>query len=363
MLRNYIKTAWRNLLKNKFYSAINIVGLTVGLAIGILILLWVQDELSFDSFHKDADNIYRMELFGGTGASKQIWPMPVYPMAALAKQQLPEVLDEVRLTGNFNFSLYKYNEKVFGDENVVFADPSLFTMFDFPLINGNSVTPFKDDNSVVITKSTAQKFFGNEDPLGKVIVADNKENFTVSGVVNDFPENSSMKYDMIMPMSWHVKDQLNHHNDLNSNFDYYSYESYLKLKPGTSLKNLSAKLNAIHLKNRANDTDADYLLLPIAKMHLYNADLTDKGISTVRIFMVVAMLILVIACINYVNLSTARSMLRSKEISMRKIVGAAKSHLFLQFIIETALLFLLSTALALGLIYVLRPGRLLGLLF
>src|SRR5476651_1579775 len=115
MLKNYLKTAWRNLLKNKFYSAINIAGLTAGLAIGILILLWVQDELSFDSFHKNTANIYRMELFGGTGASRQIWQQAVAPMGVLAKQQLPEVKDEVRITGNYFYSLYKYQGKVFGD--------------------------------------------------------------------------------------------------------------------------------------------------------------------------------------------------------------------------------------------------------
>ena len=356
MIRNYIKTAWRNLLKNRFYSAINIVGLTVGLAIGLLILLWVQDELSFDTFHKQADNIYRLELFGGTGASRQIWQTTVYPMGMLAKQQLPEVTEQVRLTGNYVFSLYKYQDKVFGDEQATFADPSFFSVFSFPVIKGDPAKPFTDDNSVVITQKTAQKYFGDENPLGKVIVADNKQNFTVSAVIKDFPENSDFQYTMIMPMNFFVNKVLIPQKAIPyDDFDNYSYETFLVLKPGTSLKALSAKLFKIHISHRASDTDADYLLLPLAKMHLYNADLTDKGISTVRIFTIVALLILVIACINYVNLSTARSMLRAKEISMRKIVGAAKTHLFLQFIIETALLFMLAAILSLGLVYVLMP--------
>jgi putative ABC transport system permease protein len=356
MLKNYIKTAWRNLLKNKFYSLINIAGLTAGLAIGILILLWVQDELSFDSFHKQTSNIYRVELFGGTGASRQIWTVGVAPIGPLVKQQLPEVKDAVRITNNSNFSLYKFKDKVFGDENAVFADPSFFSVFDFPIIKGDAAKPFANNNSVVITKKTAIKYFGDQDPIGKVIVADNKVNFTVSGVINDFPKNSSMNYDMIMPMSFHINEMLaDNHVDLNTNFSFFNYETYLLLKPGTSLKSLTAKILKIHLNHKPDDTDADYLLLPISKMHLYNADLTDKGIETVRIFIVIALLILVIACINYVNLSTARSMLRSKEISMRKIVGAAKSHLFMQFIVETALLFILATILALSLIFVLMP--------
>ncbi len=356
MIKNYIKTAWRNLLKNKFYSAINIAGLTAGLAIGILILLWVQDELSFDSFHKKTPNIYRMELFGGTGASRQIWHQVVAPMGVFAKQQLPEVLDAVRITNNNFYSQYKYKDKLFGNEMVVFSDPSFFNVFDFPLIEGNPAKPFTDDNSVVITKKTAEKYFGSEDPIGKVISADDKENFTVTGVIDDFPKNSSMQYDMIMPMSYNIKYALvQNKTDLGNDFNFYNFETYLLLKPGANLKSMIARLAKIHLLHSPADTDAEYLLLPLSKMHLYEADGTDKGIETVRIFIVIALLILVIACINYVNLSTARSMLRSKEISMRKIVGAAKSHLFMQFIVETALLFLIATLLAFGLIYALIP--------
>lgn len=355
MIRNYIKTAWRNLVKNKFYSVINIAGLTLGLAIGILILLWVQDELSFDSFHKNAANIYRLEISGGTGKSKQIFTAGVAPIGPLSKQQLPEVTEQVRLTGNGFYSLYKYGDKVFGDEYAMFADPSFFSVFDFPLIKGNNARPFVDDNSVVITETTAEKFFGNTDPIGKVIVADDKQNLTVSGVIADFPKNSSMRYDMLMPMSFNLKAMLKQGMDMGNNFGYLDYDTYLVLKPGTSLKTLATQIRQIHLNHKPDDTDAEYLLLPLAKMHLYNADMTDKGISTIRMFIGIALLILVIACINYVNLSTARSMLRSKEISMRKIVGAGKAQLFLQFIIETALLFSLAAVLALGLIYVLMP--------
>ena len=355
MLKNYIKTAWRNLLNNKFYSAINIAGLTIGLAVGILILIWVQDELSFDSFHKQTKDIYRLELFGGTGTSRQIWSVGVAPIGPLIKQQLPQVRDFVRLTGNYEYSLYKYRDKVFGDEQNVFADPSFFSVFDFPLVEGNAAKPFTDDNSVVITKKTAEKFFKNQEPIGKIIVADDKANFTVSGVIDDFPKNSSFQCDMIMPISHHIKTMLGNHIDLNTNFSFFSYETYLLLKPEADLKSLAVQIRQIHLNHKPDDTDAEYLLLPLAKMHLYNADMTDKGMATVRIFIIIALLILVIACINYVNLSTARSMLRSKEISMRKIIGAGKAQLFMQFIIETALLFALATALAIGLIFALMP--------
>src|SRR5882724_734851 len=355
MFKNYFKTAWRNLVKNKFYSLINIAGLTVGLAIGILILLWVQDELSFDGFHKKTADIYRLECFGGTGASRQIWSEMVGPIGPLAKQELPEVRDQVRVSNNYFYSLYKYQDKVFGDENVYFADPSFFTVFDFPLIKGNPAHPVPDAQSVIITHKTARKYFGDQEALGKVIVADGKVNFKVTGVIRDFPENSSMNFAMLMPMSLMGKKLLEDKIDINTNFTQFQFVTFLLLKPGASLKNLSARLYDIHIKHKPDDTDVDYLLLPLSKMHLYNADGTNAGIESVKMFMIIALLILVIACINYVNLSTARALLRSKEISMRKIVGAAKTHLFLQFIVETGLLFLLATILALSLISISIP--------
>jgi len=355
MFKNYFKTAWRNLLKNKFYSLINIAGLTVGLVVGILILLWVQDERSFDSYHQKTADIYRMELWGGTGASKQIWTQVVGPMGPLAKKELPEVTEQVRVCYNYFFSLYRYQDKVFADETVYFADPTLFSVFDFPLVEGNAAQPFADAHSVVITKKTARKFFGNEDALGKVISADGKENFTVTGVINDIPLNSSLQYTMLMPMTLMAQKQLENKVDINTDFNYYQYVTFLQLKPGASPGPLTTKLREIHLRHKADDTDAEYLLQPLAKMHLYNADGSDAGIQTVNIFTIIALLILTIACINYVNLSTARAMLRSKEVSMRKIVGAAKIHLFLQFIVETALLFLLSATLAVVLVWMAMP--------
>lgn len=330
-------------------------GLTIGLAIGILILLWVQDELSYDTYHAKADNIYRMELWGGTGSSRQIWQMGPGAIAPMVKQQLPEVEDQTRISGNYLFTRYKYQEKSFGDESVVFADPSFFNIFTVPFIQGDNRKPFGDQNTVVVTKSTAQKFFGDENAIGKVITADNTNYFTVTGVINDFPKNSSFQFDMIMPMAYNAKFMRDNHIDIANDFTFFNYEMYLLLKPGTSLKDLSKKVFNIHIAHKSDDTDAEYIFEPLTKMHLYAADGSDRGAGTVHIFIVIAILILVIACINYVNLSTARSMLRAKEISMRKIVGAAKMQLFLQFVVETAVLFSISALLALGLVFVLTP--------
>src|SRR5687768_8851444 len=149
MLKNYFKTAWRNLLKNKFYSAINITGLTIGLAVGILILLWVQDELSFDGFHKQADNIYKLENRVGTGSSVQIWQNTAAPIGVMGKAELPQVKEVVRMCFNYHYALFQYKEKVFNEQMTFYTDPALFSMFDFNLVKGNNGQPFPDNNSVV----------------------------------------------------------------------------------------------------------------------------------------------------------------------------------------------------------------------
>ncbi|MVM32556.1 FtsX-like permease family protein [Spirosoma sp. HMF4905] len=357
MLRNYFRTAWRNLVKNQFYSVINITGLTAGLAVGILILLWVQDELSFDRFHAKVSNIYRLENWAGTGSSRQIWANTVAPIAEFGKKEVPEVKDAVRMTGNGYFTLFKYKDKVVNKEKTAFTDPSFFSVFDFPLIQGNPAKPFPDEHSVVLTETTAKRYFGDENPLGKILMANNVS-FKVSGVIKDFPKNSSIQNDMFMPISLLFTTMYQDRTDgrnRDNDFHQFSYETYLLLEPSASVSSVATKLRNIHLRNKPDDTDLTYLLQPLSDMHLYRADGTNGGIETVRMFSIIALLILAIACINYVNLSTARSLLRSKEVSMRKVVGATKGQLFVQFIIETALLFSLATVLAIGLLYLLLP--------
>jgi putative ABC transport system permease protein len=358
MFKNYLKTAWRNLRKNKFYAAINITGLTIGLAVGILILLWVQDELSFDRFHARSKNIFKLENRVGTGSSTQIWQSTVAPIGPLGKDQLPDIQDVVRLSYNSSYALFRYKDKVFNEEKTLFADGSLFSMFDFPLIKGNKEQPFADNHSIVITASTAARYFGTEDPIGKVLVTEDKTSFKVTGVINDLPKNSTIQGDMFLPMS-QLNTKLYANNpggNLLNDFRQFNYTTFLLLKPGTSPGPLTVKLRDIHLRNKPDDTDILYMLAALPSIHLYHSDGTNGGIETVKMFSIIALLILVIACINYVNLSTARSMLRSKEISLRKIVGAGRMQLFMQFIIETALLFLFATILAVSLIWTLVPS-------
>ncbi len=358
MFKNHLRSAWRNLVKNRQYTVLNISGLAVGLAVGILILLWVQDEYGFDSFNTREKNIYRLENMVGTGSSRQLWTKTASAIGVLAKANIPAVKDKVRISFNASYGLFKYGDKVFNEQLTFYTDPSLFSVFDFPLVKGNAANPFPQYNSVVITEKTAKKYFGNDDPIGKVINLDDKQNVTVSAVAKDLPKNSSLQGDMFFSMELLQRNMYTGNTDgknLSNDFNQYNYATFLLLDDGVSLHDLETRLRQLHLGVKADDTDIGYLLQPLSEMHLVNADGSDNGLSTVKMFTIIAILILVIACINYVNISTARSMLRAKEVSLRKIIGAARYQLFVQFIIETALLFLFASVIALTLVYLLVP--------
>ncbi|MDR6943212.1 ABC transporter permease [Mucilaginibacter pocheonensis] len=364
MIKNYLKTAWRNIIHNKFYAAINVAGLTLGLVIGLFMLLWVQDELSFDGFNKKGAEIYRIGIVGGTDASKQIFTSIIAPVATFAKNELPEVEDGVRIM-NVGNAPFKYKDKIFNEQNVAFTDPSYFSVFDFHLINGNAKDPFPDNNSIVITNTLAKKYFGNDDPIGKTVIIGLNESVKVTGVISDYPANSSIKCNVLLPLSRfnqlaYIKGSISYNgtgrmSSMDADWINFGFETYLLLKPNTNIASLEKKLQSIHERNKPDDAPVPYLAQPLLNMHLYRADGSDGGIETVRTFAIVAILILVIACINYVNLSTARSMLRAKEVSMRKIIGAGKFQLFMQFMAETTMLFVIATLFAIGLMYILMP--------
>jgi putative ABC transport system permease protein len=362
MLLNLLKTAWRNIFNNKFYTAINIIGLTIGLVIGLFILLWVQDELSFDRFNKQADNIYKIGIVGGSGPTRQIFNNIIAPVVPFAKNELPEVKDGFRIK-NTGETPIKYKDKLFMQPHVAFTDAAFFSMLDFHLIEGNLKKPFPNINSIVISESTAKKYFGDAEPIGKVIMMD-IYSFTVTGVIKDAPANSSFNFKVLVPIAFLDRiAYVNHataYNDvrvpsMDADWVQFNYETYLLLKPNTDIHQLEKKLQRIHERQKPEDAPVPYLAQPLLQMHLYKADGTDGGISTVKIFGLVALLILIIASINYVNLSTARSILRAKEVSMRKIIGASKMQLFMQFIVETALLFLMASAIAITCMYLLLP--------
>lgn len=357
MIKNYFKTAWRNLWKNKFYTSINIFGLAIGLAVGLIILLWVKDELSYDRFHKESDNIYRVVAHVGSGSTSQAWGNVPAPIGVYGKKELPEIKESVRIIDNNDYSVFKYGDKQFDKTKAVYVDPSFFTFFDFKLVSGNPAKPFPDKNSVIITREMAKKYFGNDNPVGKVITADNKDNYTVQGVMEDFPENSSLQYHMLFTTD--VVAQKYSPNDywksMNEDWGNYYCLTFFRIRPDASLAAVESKITKIHRSHHENDKTTSFTVQPLANFHLYNTDGSSGAMQMVKIFFVVAILLLLIACINYVNLSTARSMIRAKEVSVRKIIGAGKAQLFMQFIVETVILFTIATALAIGIIYALMP--------
>lgn len=356
MLQNYIKTAWRNLLKNRFYSVINITGLAIGLAVGIMILLWVKDELSYDRFHNNAAHIYKVNSHIGKGENAQVWAGAPAPVAVFAKQSIPEVKNAVRILYRGDQIAFTYNNTKFVESRSAFVDPSFFIIFDFKLIQGSKSTPFTDNNSVIITSSVAKKYFGNEDAMGKVLVS-GKDNFTVTGVIEDFPENSTINYNMLFPMSLYAKNFQGNGEwkTIDEDLGNFPYRIFMQLDDQASADVVGKKISQIYRSKRDPGNSTFFTMQSLKDVHLIEPDGSSSALQTVRIFTMVAILILLIACINYVNLSTARSMIRSKEVSIRKIIGAARVQLFMQFIAESALLFLFASIIAIAIIYFVFP--------
>ncbi len=362
MIKNYWRTAWRNMFRNKLYSGITILGLTMGLSIGMLVLLWVQDETSFDGFHHKIANIYRVNSPVGSGATRQIWETTQAPVAVYAMKEVPGIRKAVRISGKWDYAVYSAAGKTFDGLNAVYADSSLLEVFDFDLLQGDLKHPWPDDHSVLITASIARKYFGKDDPMGKVIQGDHKANFKVTGVLADFPDNSSIQADLVFPMSLAVnsypKDDFWH--AMNHDWGDFGYTTFFELQPGVSFDRIGKQLIAIQKREapwttKGSLTDDAFQLQPLATIHLREADGRTPLLQMVRIFLVVAIFILLIASINYVNLSTARAMLRAKEVSLRKIIGAARGQLFAQFIVESVLFYVLSLILALVLMVLLLP--------
>lgn len=360
MIQNYFKTAWRNLMKNKFYSALNISGLAIGLAVGIMVLLWVQDEFAYDGFHKNADRIYKINSHFGKGPDAQVWEDSPAPLAGMFMQSVPEVLDVVRINPRWERLPFSYGNKKMMETSSAYVDPSFFSVFDFRLIQGNARKPFPDNYSVVLTRSVAKKFFEDQDPIGKTMVS-GKETYLVTGVIEDFPGNSGIRYNMLFPLSLYGKKftEWGGNGDwktIDEDLGNYQYFTYVQLRQNTSPTVVSQKITKLFRDRKGPEAKDDFFALqPLRTIHLVTADGNENALQVVQIFLIVAILILCIACINYVNLSTARSVLRSKEVSIRKMIGAERTQLLIQFLVESTLVFLLATMLAFFLIYLLLP--------
>jgi ABC-type lipoprotein release transport system permease subunit len=348
MFANYIKIALRILIRNKGYSFINISGLAVGLAAAILILLWVQNEISFDRFHTKSDRIYKMFSRDNFNGATNVWPTTPALMAPELKQSYGEVEDVTRF--RTVYFLLKAGEERFNEQGA-FADPSYLSMFDFNMHDGNR-RALSNDFGIVLTESMAIKLFGKTDCLGKPIIVNETDNFTVTAVLKELPRNTEFQYQFLLP--WNYMTRLGW--DRFQDWTQTNAITYALLKPGISGVDFQSKVMNIvqtHIQQGDGST-REIIAHPMKDVHLYsqaeNGRLTTGRIETVRLFSTIAILIVLIACINFMNLSTARSEKRAQEVGVRKVVGAQKRSLVMQFISESVMLVLIAFIVALGLV-------------
>jgi len=356
MIRNFFKVAYRNLLRNKGFSSINITGLATGMAAAILILLWIQNELSYDQFHKNKDRIY--ETWNRVPIEGQLacWNSVSALTARALEKDLPEVERAVRVVDDNSVLFSVGDKKLIKSGNMV--DTGFLQMFSFPMLEGNPATALNDIHSIVLTEKAAKSLFGNEDAMGKIIRLKNEENFTVTGIVKDLPGNTRFDFEFLISMS-----NLKYGDGQDLGWGDNSTPTYVLLKPNVNYASVAPKLKALKQKysDEAKTMKWELFLYPLERWRLYSSftnGVEDNGgrIAFVKLFGVIAAFILLIACINFMNLSTARSEKRAKEVGIRKVVGAQKSSLIGQFIGESVFLAFLAGIAAIMIVQVSLPA-------
>lgn len=362
MLRNYFKIAIRHLQRHKFITAINISGLAVGMACCILIALYVRDELSFDRFHHNADNIYRvttqtMRRAGSTeyGAATQ------FPIGPNLKKDISSIKEAVRIFAPGN-TLYAVGDKKIWEENTGFVDDAFFRLFNFPLLEGNPATVLKEPYSIVLTESAAKKYFGDASPVGKLIKVGNSYSCTVTGVAKDFPANTDLHMTMLVSFSTMLKEALKGGSDMESYWFMFSNNvTYVQLNDHTDPTKLTKELQTFvttHIGGilKRHNVQFELELQPIRDVHLHPEG--GKGLDNsplIWLYIAIAVFLVLIACINFMNLTTARAHERAKEVGLRKVLGAERKSLILQFLTESLVISVISFLLAILLVGLVMP--------
>jgi len=354
MLSNHLRLAFRSLQKNKLYSFLNIAGLSVGLAGGILVLLWVSHEFSFNQFHKNLPNIHVMlqnQTQGGVTYTFQSMPGP---LAAALRAEFPEVEWAARASWNEKFLLSVGEKKTY--EKGFHAEPDFFNIFQFQVLSGNPVAALRDPGSVVISQRTAEKLFGHEDPIGKVIRIQNEMDLKVASVIANVPANSTLRFDVILPFSLVEKQNP---GEVNTSWANNSWQTWVTLHPKTDLAALNAKLeNFVQSKNP--EAAAHVMAYPLTEQHLRgkfkNGKPNGGRVQIMGMLGVVGLFVLLIACINFMNLATARSAGRSKEVGVRKVVGAPRRVIVGQFLTEAMVMTFMALFLSVCWVKLMLPG-------
>lgn len=343
MIKNYIKIAWRNLKADKTFSVINILGLSIGLAITILLFLFVTHERSFDTMYSNKENIYRA-LLHTTGDRQETWPQVPAALAPSARKAVPEIKKAARiLKHDFGAPAFiRVNETDFIEEELYFVDPEFLDIFTVPFVNGTAA--LDRPNTVVLTESTAERLFGKKDPIGEIVTVDNNEKLEITGIIEDFPDNSSIGGNMFASFS-------STGFFGNPSWNNASFETYFLLSKGTDLAQTEEKLQEVLDLNVERENQwYRFSLQPLERVHLYSSSFTESysaspgDINEVRNLTLLAILILLIACVNYMNLTTARSQKRMKDVGINKTLGASTRNIFFRFYTETALI----TGIAIG---------------
>ena len=353
MFRNYLKIAVRTLLKNKKLSLINIFGLATGMACSLLIFLFVEDELSYDRFHNDAESIHRVvkDFINDDGSRIPDATTPA-PLAAAMQREIPEVVSITRVHPSWGGStLVEYGDKQIAEEKVWRVDSSFFDVFTFPFVKGNAETALSDINSIILTESTARRYFGGDDPIGKTLKLNQRDDVTVTAVIKDVPAQSHFHFDFLLSFRRLPR-------QIESNWGGYNYYTYVKVRPGTKIAAFEEKIQGVYERNQ-EERYSDFYTQPLTDIHLTSNlkwELEPNGNRLyVYVFMIIGIFILVIAAINYINLSTAKSSLRAKETGIRKVSGAQRTSLVFQFLLESVVISCIASVIAVAIAFALMP--------
>ncbi len=346
MIRNFLKIAARNISRHKGFTFINVSGLAVGLAAAMLILLWVQDELSFEKFNLNAESIYRVEedqFYSGERYHVTVTPHPAGPVW---KEKIPEIREQTRIN-RLPRILFRRDEKVFFESAIIAADSGLLRMFTFPMLIGDPETALNSPHSIILSQKLARKYFGGENPVGKSLTLENRYQFMVSGVIKDLPKNSMFAFEAILPYSF-----LKEIGAINDYWGNNSILTFVLLQNNSDINSVNKKLTDVVIEHNPQTT-TKFVLFPLSDIHLHGQfgfSVSRGPVIIVYVFILIAVFVLLIACINFINLSTAKGSSRGKEIGIKKVAGADQMSMIVQFMLESLLLVAVSMLFALILV-------------